>query len=852
MLMRGITLAGLLSLAFCSGLVSFTTAAQSELLQAEPAKQEWTPEKLAQEKWLLHAAHEQQLAELLAAERAALEANVVAADIGDIAVIQNSNLIARQPNNFDLNGRTLNFTPVGRGYTISNTALAFDNNLGAKLDLTTAPAINPKGGAQPGDDAYITQDLGFNFPLFGDGYTAVCIASNGSLAFRNGGLPTDVFSQATVASESLIDLRSGPPRLAPYWHDLDARASVTQGSNGVYFRRDADRVVITWNNIRDFPNDPARDKGVHRFQAVLFRDGRVSFNYDTVQLTTKALVGLSPGGAFNTPALVNLNNTSSTVFSSALAEFFTLDPGIDELAVAKAFLQGRANREDFDFLYVMTDFYYDLSGAQAGYVPVRNDVRGIGLATFDNDANATLGARRVQGVISLSNISTLYPDSPVTRFLGAYTPCGVLAQQTGQRWLASARMTGADAKVLLGRDEENWSTFFNTESAMSSPAARRSSVMEGHYWEEISGGRHQSNSLPDGYARLDQYLMGLRPANQVNDSFVLTNLTDNGGVDRAYGVRPGIVVSGARQSVTVNDIIAANGARAPDVSATRKNLRAAFVLVTKTQASADTLNKITRLRLAFESYFAQATDYLGSLDTGLSTQTTSRVIAAVSAASFKSVIAPGEIAALFGAGLAGGNASAQTQPLPTTLNGVQLLVNGTPAPLFFVSPGQINFQMPRATVATTPSPGFNSATALLEIMRDNQLIRVGTVQVAPTTPSLFTVRANGLGEASAVDALRGGGAPFAATQANGQPNIIAVFGTGLGIDGTDVNGDQAASTRVTFDGVAGTVLYAGRAPGFTGLNQFNVQFPAGLASGARTLVLTRNGIASQPVTVTIR
>jgi uncharacterized protein (TIGR03437 family) len=57
---------------------------------------------------------------------------------------------------------------------------------------------------------------------------------------------------------------------------------------------------------------------------------------------------------------------------------------------------------------------------------------------------------------------------------------------------------------------------------------------------------------------------------------------------------------------------------------------------------------------------------------------------------------------------------------------------------------------------------------------------------------------------------------------------------------------------VSFDGIPGTVTYAGRAPGFTGLNQFNVQFPAGIASGTRTMVIARNGIASAPVTVAIK
>jgi uncharacterized protein (TIGR03437 family) len=844
---------GLLLIVLCTSVGALTFTRVSAQDSDKPAKTEWTPEQLAQEKFLLHQWHEQQLAEWPASELNRL-AEITAQDINDISVLQNSSLIARQPNNFDLSGRSFTFTPAGRGYLISHAVLAFDNNLGGKLNLFSAPAINPKQIAEPGDDAYIAQDLGFSFPFYGDGYPVVCIASNGNLTLRSDHAPTESFNLSTVNSgESLIDLRTGPPRLAPYWHDLDTRASATQGSNGVYFRRDADRVVITWNNIRDFPNLP-RDNGVHRFQVVLFRDGRIVFSYDTVQLTSKAMVGLSPGGASNAPAAVNFSHPPASVLNSAFAEFFTLEPGIDELAVAKTFLQAHPNREVYDFIFVMTDFYYDLSGAQAFYLPIRNDVRGLGLNTFDNDPNGTLGARRIQGIISLSNITTLYPDSPVTRFLGSYHALGVLAQQLGQRWLAYPRYTGGDPKVLLGRDEANWSTFFNTESALSSAAARRSSVMEGNYWEDLGGGRFISNSLADGYSRLDQYLMGLRPANQVGDSFVLTNLSNNGGVDRAFGVRPGLQVAGNRQAVTINEIIAANGARVPDVNSSRKNFRAAFVLVTRSgaQPTTATLNKITRLRLAFESYFAQATDYLASINTGIAEQSIVHISAAASAASFKNVVAPGEITALFGAELTTGTTVATSQPLPTTLAGVQVLVNGTPAPLFFVSPGQVNFQLPRATVATTISPGFNSATALLEVVNNGQLVRVGSVQVAPVTPSVFTLTANGRGAAAAVDALRGTAAPFNARQDTGQPNIIAVFGSGLGIDATDTNGNQAGSVQATFDGVPGVVLYAGRAPNFTGLNQFNIQFPAGIAAGTRTLVISRNGIASAPVTVTIR
>ena len=86
--------AGLLSIVICSGaswLMSFSTAAQAQQ-QTANSKEEWTPEKLAQERWLLHELHQQQLAALSAAARQQLAADIVVQDVNDISVIQNNNL----------------------------------------------------------------------------------------------------------------------------------------------------------------------------------------------------------------------------------------------------------------------------------------------------------------------------------------------------------------------------------------------------------------------------------------------------------------------------------------------------------------------------------------------------------------------------------------------------------------------------------------------------------------------------------------------------------------------------------------------------------------------------------------
>ncbi len=220
----------------------------------------------------------------------------------------------------------------------------------------------------------------------------------------------------------------------------------------------------------------------------------------------------------------------------------------------------------------------------------------------------------------------------------------------------------------------------------------------------------------------------------------------------------------------------------------------------------------------------------------------------VSAASFGfSAITGKSIAAAFGVNLANTTLSASTSLLPTSLGGASISVvdfKGVErmAPLFFISPFQINYQIP---AGTTPGP------ALLKFNNNGQLVTGSTI-VAPSAISIFTANSSGSGEAAALDAFNFSRAPFNATQSNGQPNIIAVFCTGLGEDATDIDANVAATVLVTIDDQPVTVSYAGRAPGFSGLNQLNIVFPAGITAGIHKLSVTRNGVASNSVTIAVR
>jgi uncharacterized protein (TIGR03437 family) len=824
---------------------------------------DWNAEKTAREAWARHAFNKQRLER----DRSeGLTPNVPAisvADVADVSVVQDDGSVVIPANSFDLAGRSVLFTPSGNGYTVTGGASAFETSLGTKLDLTRAPAVNPKTvidpRVEPGDDAYITQPLGFNFSFYGASYANLTISSNGFLVFRPANVGNQYFDDNAVDSgEALSSLQTALPRIAPYWHDLDARAASTTGASGIYMRTDADKVVVTYNNISDFPNRPG-DNGVHRFQAILFRDGRIQFNYEQAQLTSMALAGIAGGENAPSPVLVNFASPAGGANTAPLAEFFTNSPGLDELNAIKAFYTAHPGQDVYDFIYVLLDFNFDFGdGTIAYYQPGRNDISGNGQPTFNADPYGLSGsAQRLRGFLELSSLNGLYPEYPTTRFLGANHALSVIGQEQGHYWLAYPAFPQISRTLLLGRDNDHWSFFFNVEASLSKPAARRSSSMEGNVLRENSDGTFTTVGLIDGYTKLDQYLMGLRPASEVPESFVLTNVVAPFGITRMSEPRPNVTMSGTKVPVTIAQIVQANGGEVspgPTPGVT-KNYRAAVLLIEQAgrQPTAQSLNKLTRYRLAWESYFAQSTDFLASINTGIAAASVARAIAVVSAASFVGPLVPGSLGAIFGAGLTNGvTLSAPGQPLPTNLGGVEVRIDGTSAPLFFVSPGQINFQLPRNIAATTTllsSGTVQSSTATLEVFRDGQLIRAAAVQVAPVQAGVFALAG---GAAAALDAITFAPAPFNARQANGQPNILALFLTGLGADVTDNDGNVNTQVQATLSGQATTVQYAGRAPGLVGVNQINFQFPANLAAGTYNLVVTRNGFASNVTTIAIR
>jgi uncharacterized protein (TIGR03437 family) len=217
----------------------------------------------------------------------------------------------------------------------------------------------------------------------------------------------------------------------------------------------------------------------------------------------------------------------------------------------------------------------------------------------------------------------------------------------------------------------------------------------------------------------------------------------------------------------------------------------------------------------------------------------------VNAASYQKGLAPGSLFAIFANNLSGGTATAANAPWPTSWNGISVKINGTAAPLDYVSPAQIDAQVPYEI-----APG----TAQLTIQSNGTTAGPVGLTVQSTAPGIFV---DATGRAPAVNQ---DGTLNLATNPAPVGSYISVYLTGQGlVDHPVATGaaapigqlsNTAAKTSATIGGVAASVAFSGLAPGLVGLGQVNLLVP-NLPAGDQPVVVTIGGVASNPAIITI-
>ena len=242
------------------------------------------------------------------------------------------------------------------------------------------------------------------------------------------------------------------------------------------------------------------------------------------------------------------------------------------------------------------------------------------------------------------------------------------------------------------------------------------------------------------------------------------------------------------------------------------------------------------------------------------------VLSSVSAASLtQGFVAPESIVSGFGVNLAAATEVAGIVPLPATLAGVSVAVTDSqgsrrPAPLFFVSPEQINYQIP---------PGTSLGEGAVSVHRGidpsaSNILASGNIQVAKVAPALFSANSDGRGVAAALVLRVQSGdsrafeqvAQFDPAQNRfvsvpielGPPSdqvFLILFGTGIRF------GDFQAVTA-TVGGEPADVLFAGAQPEFVGVDQINLRLPRSLAGrGEVDIIITVDGETANTVRINI-
>jgi hypothetical protein len=532
---------------------------------------------------------------------------------GDLIVFTLDEGALGRANLFDLAKRTLRFTPDKDGYRVAPAAFEWDADIGSEAAPRTPVSFR-----------------NFSFPFSGRTWDTLNVETAGAIGF-GGGVAIGRFDQLQNAATALV---GKTPSICVF---MKPRLS------GPHFVKElADRVVITWTltepagGIQDFTWTPT----VNRFQAVLSKDGTIRLSYDEVA-AKDGIVGVyqtMPSGT-NPSKAAALDLSSATAadgpFTTVYESFHYLSlPNHRDLTCTVLSALG----DRFDFLAYYADFRVDNqeagtpSNGALGGGPNGGAVTGIGAQQRSLASYCTAGRFQwqfIQPVYVGANQMQERPPAGYThsseRNIGFYmrqlavrTPDGFappynyalaqIAHEMGHRWSAFVSARGQNGETIaLG--PTHWARGLHAPVPFPFQRPTEASSMGGGVWQDNFDGTF--TQLDDdyyvpatGYSYLDLYLMGLVAPSEVPDFFILKNLTPAG---RDPNGRP--IFRADRTKVTIQDVIAAEGPRQPDVARAQKQFNTGFVVIVEhgKTPSRDLIERANGIRAAWIDYFATVT-----------------------------------------------------------------------------------------------------------------------------------------------------------------------------------------------------------------------------------------------------
>jgi uncharacterized protein (TIGR03437 family) len=203
-------------------------------------------------------------------------------------------------------------------------------------------------------------------------------------------------------------------------------------------------------------------------------------------------------------------------------------------------------------------------------------------------------------------------------------------------------------------------------------------------------------------------------------------------------------------------------------------------------------------------------------------------------------LGPGNIIQIYGSGLATLTSTPTVLPLPTAVTGTSVVIGGVQAPLFYVSPTQINAQIPFNLIAGNQYQLLVSANGALTTPLPLQLTAGAPAILNFSSGAVIAQHLDGTLVLAASPAMPG--------------EYLVIYSSGLGATDIPVASGAASPSNplanvadppvLTLNGNPISLLFAGLTPGLVGLYQINFQVPPSLAAGNYALQLTQSGTAS--------
>lgn len=267
-------------------------------------------------------------------------------------------------------------------------------------------------------------------------------------------------------------------------------------------------------------------------------------------------------------------------------------------AIAREYFKAHG---DVDFLVYLSTFDYAMCQPTAlgFYNTVRNETLGINQPIMNISA-AYGSSGMIQGTIDMGNV-TSFASNPYGPKLEEVL--NTLGHELMHRFGAFVRFKNPDGTLntgLLGKDGSHWSYLLDTQG----------SLMLGNAWKDNGDGTFTSSTNREIYSPLDLYLMGMIPKEQVPPMLLI----DNPAIDKTKLPELGATITGTAQTVTIDDIIAAEGVRIPDSTQSQKQFTIGYVLLTRAGDSlGNAPQAIDTLRKAFSGKLVELTQGKGSI-----------------------------------------------------------------------------------------------------------------------------------------------------------------------------------------------------------------------------------------------